>query len=112
LNQQNSKITKKFRENYLKFYKFNKYCKWICFIYFIYFCIFCLNYEILFNIDSIDSTLDKIIQSLEPLYLMLLVFVNSILMDLFFEFIIMFSSEDLLLVTYGTLARRVSKAVI
>lgn len=41
LNQQNSKITKKFRDNYLKFYKFNKYCKWICFIYFIYFCIFC-----------------------------------------------------------------------
>ena len=112
LNQQNSKITKKFRDNYLKFYEFNKYCKWICFIYFIYFCIFCLNYEILFNIDSIDSTLNKIIQSLEPLYLMFLVFVNSILMDLFFEFVIMFSDGDLLLVTYGTLVRRVSKAVI
>ena len=112
LNQENSEITKKFYDNYIKFYEFNKYCKWICFIYFIYFCIFCLTDEILYNIDSIDSTLNKIIQSLEPLYLMFLVFVNSILMDLFFEFVIMFSDEGLLLVNYGTLARRASKAVL
>ena len=112
MNQYNSKITKKFRDDYLKFYEFSKYCKLVCFIYFIYFCIFCLNYEILFNIDSIDSTLNKIIQSLEPLYLMFLIFVNSILMDLFFEFVIMFSDVDLVFVTYGTLLRRISKAVI
>jgi hypothetical protein len=37
LNQQNYKITEKFRDNYLKFYEFNRFCKWICFIYFIYF---------------------------------------------------------------------------
>ena len=33
LNQQNFEITKKFHDNYIKFYEFNKYCKWICFIY-------------------------------------------------------------------------------
>jgi len=112
LNLRNSEITKKFHDNYLKFYEFNKYCKWICFIYFIYFYIFCLDHEILLNIDSINTTLNKIIQSLEPLYLMLLVFINSILMDLFFEFVIMFSDGGLILTTYGTLARRISKAVI
>ena len=79
---------------------------------FIYFCRFCLTDEILYNIDSIDSTLNKIIQSLEPLCLMFLVFVNSILMDLFFEFVIMFSDGGLLLANYGTLARRASKAVL
>ena len=111
-NQKNSKIIKKFHDDYIKFYEFSKYCKWICFIYFIYFCIFCLNDAILFNIDSIDGAQNKIIESLEPLYLLFLVFMNSTLMDLFFEFVIMFSDGEFLLATYGTLARRVSKTVV
>lgn len=76
------------------------------------FCIFCLNNEILFNMDSIDSTFNKIIQLLEPLYLMFLVLVNSVLMDLFFEFVTMFSDGDLLLVTYTTFARKTSKQLL
>jgi len=75
------------------------------------FYIFCLNYEILLNVDSIDGALNNIIQLFEPLYLMFLIFVNSVLMDLFFEFVIMFSEADLLL-TYSTIVRRASKAVL
>jgi hypothetical protein len=61
--------------------------------------------------DSIDGALNNIIQLFEPLYLMFLIFVNSVLMDLFFEFVIMFSEADLLL-TYSTIVRRASKAVL
>lgn len=111
-NQQNLEITKRFHDNYIKVYEFNKYCKWICFIYFIYFCMFCLNNEVFYNINSIESTINKIIQSFEPLYLMFLVFVNSIFMDLFFELIIMISDGALVLTNSATLARRVTKAVI
>jgi len=42
---------------------------------------------------------------------MFLIFVNSVLMDLFFEFVIMFSEADLLL-TYSTIVRRATIAVV
>jgi hypothetical protein len=111
LQQQDNLITEKFQNNYSKIYKFNWFCKWFCFIYFIYFCIFRLNSEVFLDMKTIDSTLNNIIQLLEPLYLILLVFINSVLMDLFLEFITIYS-DDFLFATIPNLVRRASKAVV
>jgi hypothetical protein len=111
LQQQDNLITEKFQNNYSKIYKFNWLCKWFCFIYFIYFCIFRLNSGVFLDTETIDSTLNNIIQLLEPLYLILLVFINSVLMDLFLEFITIYS-DDFLFATIPNLVRRASKAVV
>jgi hypothetical protein len=61
--------------------------------------------------ETIASTLNNIIQLLEPLYLILLVFINSVLMDLFLKFITIYS-DDFLFATIPNLVRRASKAVV
>jgi hypothetical protein len=110
INTQDLEITKRFREKYSKIYLFNKFCKVFCFIYFFLFIFFHLvDFSFLSTTDSLETGLSDIVKILEPLYLLFLVFLNSVFIDFFLELIVIFSDTNILL---ATLIRRASKIAV
>jgi hypothetical protein len=108
INKRDLIINEKFREKYSNIYLVTIFFRFFFVFYFFYFCIFCLDFEFLLSKDSIETTFDHSIKLFESLYIMFLVFLNSVVINLFLEFLIMFYDADLVL-TYGNLLRRASK---
>jgi hypothetical protein len=111
MKHQDLKINEKFRQKFPHIYQVTKLCKVFCFLYLIYFCIFCLNFKFLLGINSVEPMRDEFIKLFEPLYTLFLVFINSVIIDLFLEFVAIFFDADLVL-TISNIARRTSRALV
>ena len=116
INMQNRIINEKLQEKYSNICIITAFFKFFCFIYFIYFIIFRLDFGFLLPVDlsveAMKTTLDNFIKLLEPLYFILLLFINAVFIDFFLELVIMFSDADLVLTTYSNLARKFSKTAL
>jgi hypothetical protein len=72
--------------------------------------------ELLFELEtnSIEENLAQFSKSIEPLYTVFLLFLNSVIMDFIMDFLIMLCKQDKLLLTVppAQLARKSSRALI
>jgi hypothetical protein len=108
---QDLEITKIFREKHSKFYFVSTVFNYFCFSYFVFFIIVhSVDFDYLSATDSVEEILAKIVRILEPLSLLMLLFLNSITLHFFLEFIVILSDADILLTTLLNVVRRISKA--
>jgi len=103
-------------EKYKFFCIFNSSIKFSCFIYFFYFVfsssIFSYsNLLLALETSSIEGNLDQFSKFLEPLYTVLLLFINSVMMDFVMDLFIMFTEQDQLILSGSQLVRRASRTV-
>lgn len=103
-------------EKYKFFCIFNLSIKFSCFICFFYFLVSLTfsNSDLLLTLEtnSIEDNLDQFVKLLEPLYTVLLLFINSVMMDFVMDLFIMFTEQDQFILSGSQLLRRSSRAII
>lgn len=113
LNREDLEINKIFREKYFRVFFVSRLSKVFCLTYFVFFCLFHLvDFDYLAEADSVEVTLNSIVKMIEPLYLLFLVFLNSIFIDFFLELVVVFSDINIRLLTVTSIVRRGSKAIV
>ena len=107
------KINNIFWEKYKFFYIFNSLIKFFCFFYFIYFFTFFLDFGFLSSLfnNFFQSNIDEFAKTLQPVYIVLLLFVNTTLMDFLIDLCIMLTEQDQLILSGVQLVQRGNKAV-